>query len=104
MPPSQPIDSQEQGFAGAVKAPSLEDACVNQSAEPAVAAEWIGVVVEAANCREDPGVVETPLLDLVVWSFDVGAEAAEIFAKSLLYAIEPGVLRIVASVDAALLD
>jgi hypothetical protein len=81
----------QQRFAGAVEAASLEDARVNQSAEPAVATEWIDVVVEAANGREDPAVVEIPFLDLVVWPFDVGAEAAEIFAEPLLDAVEPGV-------------
>jgi hypothetical protein len=48
--------------------------------------------------------VEIPLLDLVVWPFDIGAEAAEILAKSVLDAVEPSVLRILAGVDAALLD
>ena len=48
--------------------------------------------------------MKIPLLDLVVGTFDVGAEAVEIIVKALLDAIEPCVARVMAGVDAALLD
>ena len=82
----------------------MQHSRVHEPAQPAVAAERIRVVVEAADSGKDPAAAEIPFLDLVVGAFDVAAEAVEILVKTLLDPVEPCVGRVVAGVDAALLE
>jgi hypothetical protein len=76
--------SEQERLADSVEGSGLEHACIDEPVHPAVAAERVRVVVEAADGSERPAAAGYPLLDLAVAIFNAGAEAVEIVAKALL--------------------
>ena len=64
----------------------------------------VRLVVGRADGCEDTAAVEVPLLDLVVVSLDVRAEAVEVVAKPRLDGLEPRLIRVAPGVDAAHLE
>ena len=91
-------------LADALESGGGERSGVDETAEPAEAGQGVGLVIEAADRREDAPVEEVPLLDLVEVSFDVPAKALQVCAKPFLHGLEPRLARITRRVDAAQLE
>src|SRR6266851_1849337 len=81
-----------------------EHTAVDEPAQPAVSAVGIELVFVRPDRGEDAPASEVPLLDLVVVAVDVAPKRIKVRPQTLLHSGEPALARVVAHVDAALLE